>query len=59
MIPITDAISFAPELLLSFQGAKDDDESLKLNYLNIPLMGKYHITEEIAVEFGPHIGLLL
>lgn len=60
-ILISETFSFQPELLFSAQGIKDDefDEKIKLNYLNIPLMGKYYISEGFSLEAGPQIGLLL
>lgn len=59
-IPISETFSFQPELLYSAQGIKDDefDEKIKLNYLNIPLMGKYYVAEGFSLEAGPQIGFL-
>lgn len=48
-----------PEFLIQFQGADIGAGNLNLLYAHLPLMGKYHITEQIAVEFGPQIGFLL
>ncbi|MFS4493988.1 porin family protein [Maribacter sp. 2308TA10-17] len=50
-----------PELIVQFQGAANIGASVDLNlfYLHIPIMGKYHITDAIAVEFGPQVGFLL
>jgi len=48
-----------PELLISFQGADIGPGNLNLTYLHLPLMAKYHITDEIAAEFGPQIGVRL
>jgi len=48
-----------PEFLVQFQGADIGAGNLNLLYVHLPLMGKYHITEQIAVEFGPQIGFLL
>ncbi len=56
---LTDALYFQPEAILSFQGADLGAGNLKLVYFHIPLMGKYHITNEIAVEVGPQLGILL
>ncbi len=53
-IPISEKISFQPELLYSGQGS-----SVALNYLNIPLMGKYYLTKGLSLEAGPQIGFLL
>lgn len=58
-IPMTDKLSIQPELLFSSQGAKDGDASLIFNYLNIPVMGKYYVTEELSLEVGPQFGYLL
>lgn len=54
-----DGFYLQPELLFSLQGADVGLDNLNLLYLNIPLMGKYHITEQIAAEFGPQIGFLI
>lgn len=58
-IPITDEIYAQPELIVSFQGADIGNGNLNLVYVHIPLMGKYHITEQIAAEFGPQVGVVL
>lgn len=55
-----DSFYLQPEVVLQYQGAGiGGDEDLNLFYLHLPLMGKYHITEEFAVELGPQIGVLL
>lgn len=54
-----DGFYLQPELVFSLQGADVGLDNLNLYYLNIPLMGKYHITDEIAAEFGPQIGFLV
>ncbi len=51
-IPLSEKFSFQPELLYSSQ-------ALNLNYLNIPLMGKYYLTKGFSLEVGPQIGFLL
>lgn len=59
-IPISEKFSAQPELLFSSQGAKYEDEgSLNLNYLYVPLMGKYYVTDQLSLEVGPQIGYLL
>ncbi len=35
------------------------DDLVALNYLNIPLMGKYYLTKGFSLETGPQIGFLL
>lgn len=54
-----DGFYLQPELVFSLQGADVGLDNLNLYYLNIPIMGKYHITDEIAAEFGPQIGFLV
>ncbi|UUF14633.1 MULTISPECIES: porin family protein [Flavobacterium] len=53
-----------PELLYSTQGAKIDygignDFTVNLDYLNVPVLAKYYITDAFTVEAGPQIGFLV
>jgi hypothetical protein len=61
-IPISQSLYFGPEILYSIQGASfSDDEfdaSFKLNYIQIPLMVKYFVSEGFSLEAGPQIGFL-
>ncbi len=61
-ISITDKFSFQPEIMFSGQGfgfGKDTDDLMALNYLNVPLIGKYYVTKGLSLEAGPQIGFLL
>ncbi|MFG4004835.1 porin family protein [Flavobacterium aquidurense] len=69
-IPMVKNFALQPELLYSQQGSKtsfsDHDvtnsnykSTIKLNYLNIPVMLKYYIIKGFSVQAGPQIGLLL
>ncbi|MBA9072710.1 hypothetical protein GGR22_000836 [Flavobacterium gossypii] len=60
-IPISDKFSFQPEVMFSGQGYsfKDNDNLVALNYLNVPLMGKYYLTKGLSIEAGPQLGFLL
>ena len=66
-IVISEKFSVQPELIYSAQGSKstiedefDKDEiTLKLDYLNIPIMAKYYVTEGLSIEAGPQIGILM
>ena len=59
-IAISKKFSFQPELLYSGLGySLDDEDTASLNYLSIPLMGKYYITDGLSLEAGPQIGFLL
>lgn len=60
-IPISEKFSFQPEAMFSGQGYsfKDKDNVIALNYLNVPLIGKYYVTKGLSVEAGPQLGFLL
>ncbi|MBC2845101.1 porin family protein [Winogradskyella flava] len=61
-IKLSDKFSLQPELIYSGQGADTNtasEGSISLNYLNIPLIGKYYVTKRLSLEAGPQIGVLL
>ena len=62
-IPFTDKISLQPEVLYSSQGSKTNygfgtSADTKLDYIAIPIMGKYHIIAGLSGELGPVINIL-
>jgi len=62
-VPVDDKISIQPGLIYSSQGA-DYSESefsgtVNLDYLNIPIMGKFEVAEGFSVQVGPQVGILL
>lgn len=52
---LSDEFALQGELLFSQQGADD----FSLSYLNIPILAKYFVTEEISVHLGPQVGILV
>lgn len=56
---ISDKASFQPELLYSGQGYVGEDTKKKFNYINVPLLLKYYVAENISIEAGPQIGFLI
>ncbi|AFL82068.1 hypothetical protein Aeqsu_2615 [Aequorivita sublithincola DSM 14238] len=68
-IPLAGKFSVQPELLYSSQGSKYDTffgiqlwnnkEKVVLDYINLPIMGKYYIIKGLSVELGPQIGILV
>tara|TARA_R100000935_G_scaffold55682_2_gene85972 strand:+ start:66144 stop:66806 length:663 start_codon:yes stop_codon:yes gene_type:complete len=70
-IMLSDKFAVQPELLYSAQGAKIEDSDTqfgitvtetsktKLDYINIPIMGKFYVTEGLALEAGPQVGFLV
>ncbi|AXY74944.1 PorT family protein [Paraflavitalea soli] len=62
-IPLVDRFSLQPEFVFSRQGAKFDDEGddtkLRLNYLNVPVLGQYNDPSGFYAETGPQFGFLI
>lgn len=58
-IPVSAQFYLQPELLFSSQGYKLDNGNGILNYLNLPVIAKYYVTEQLSIEAGPQIGYLL
>ena len=65
-IPITNKLTFQPELIYSAQGSKSEgiidgynvDATLKFNYINVPMMFKYQVVNKFSLEAGPYVGFL-
>jgi len=70
-IVYSDKFSFQPELLYSAQGYDNDfsktvqtvtsseKESVKLDYISLPLMAKYFVSKGFSIEAGPQVGYLI
>jgi len=66
-IPLSDKVSFQPELLYSMQGLKEEindpgekyDGKTAVNYLNVPLNFQFVLVDKLFMEAGPQIGFLL
>lgn len=58
-IPLSEKFSFQPEIMYSRQGYTFNNNIVAMNYLNIPLMGKYYVAKGFSLEAGPQIGFLL
>lgn len=52
---LTQKLRLQPELQYSGQGNKDKD--LRVNYLQVPIIFKYNITDLINVQLGPQAGI--
>ena len=69
-IPVTDKLTIQPEILYSAQGSKsegplniegdiyDVKATLKMNYINVPVMFKYQVADKFSLEAGPYVGFL-
>ncbi len=58
-ISFCEKFAIQPELLFSIQEVMSDQYNSMLSYINLPVMAKYFVTEEISIEAGPQIGLLI
>jgi hypothetical protein len=62
-IPLMNSFFLQPELVYSAQGATatedGTDVSLNQNYLNIPVLAKFHHESGLFCETGPQMGFLL
>lgn len=58
---ISSTFSIQPELVYSSQGgkAKNADLHLRYNYINFPIMVKYFATDNLYLQAGPQVGLLV
>jgi len=60
---VTNEFSIQPELLYFLQDAiysesEGYDGKFKIDYLNIPIMGKYCVSGSLSIEAGPQVGFL-
>ncbi|MFV8364189.1 porin family protein [Flavobacterium sp. ZT3P35] len=71
-VKLSDKLALQPELLFSMQGTNIDefefsdgnqtfvvDASIKMSYINVPIMLKYYAAEKFNLEVGPQVGFLL
>ncbi len=61
---LSDIFAVQSEFIYSRQGARDkwDSEAgtvklkTRMNYLNIPILAKYYIIDDLSIDFGPQLG---
>ena len=66
-LPITDNIAFQPELLYTTKGSKVEynnafasgDVKLKLDYIELPLLFKFNLTENFNIQAGGYASYLV
>ena len=57
-IKVSDKFSVQPEILYSGQGVSFTGGKFELNYINVPIMAKYYVAKQFALEAGPQVGFL-
>lgn len=55
----TGKFGIQPELLYSRQGFTVNGESINLDFVTLPVMAKYYMTEKFNIGVGPYVGYLL
>ena len=59
-IHIKKHLAVQPELVFSMQGGKlNDNNKLKLNYLNLPVLVQYMFDQGFRLQTGPQIGFMV
>ena len=58
-IHINDQYAFQPEIYYSMQGAESGDISVRLDYINVPLLVQYMFDSGFRIQAGPQLGVLL
>lgn len=58
-IIVSDKISFQPELLFSSQGNVGKDTKQKYSYINVPLVLRYYVVDNLTIDAGPQLGFLV
>ena len=54
-----DKLAIQGDLLYSQQGAEFDGGSIDLNYVNVPVVLKYYVTENFNLQAGPQFGFIV
>ncbi|MEH0157340.1 porin family protein [Limibacter armeniacum] len=60
---MSEGVGIQPEVIYSQQGAKREENNVtvksRLNYLNVPVMLKFYLTDGFNLQMGPQVGFLL
>lgn len=55
---ISEKFHLQPEVLYSVEGGKTDDTDFGINYVKVPVLGKYKFNDEFSIQAGPYISVL-
>ena len=53
----TNKFSIAPEVVFAAQGGKSGNNTIHVNYVNIPLMFKFYVAPAFSIDLGPQLGI--
>jgi Outer membrane protein beta-barrel domain len=57
-IHVSPHFAVQPELVYSMQGGKRDNTTLRLNYINVPVLAQYMTNDGFRLQTGPQVGFL-
>lgn len=57
-IHVSEHFAIQPELVYSMQGGESPNSTLKLNYLNVPVLAQYMVNDGLRLQTGPQVGFL-
>ena len=66
-LPVSEAVAIQPEILYSSKGSKlaydnmiqgEGEYRFNLNYLELPVMGVFHLGDVFNIQIGPYISYL-
>lgn len=52
-----DKFAISPEVVFAAQGGKFNHQTFNVNYINVPVLMKYYINPNVAIDFGPQLGI--
>jgi len=55
---VSEKFKIQPELLYQGMGGSVDGETFKSEYINIPVLAQYAVTQNFKIEAGPQFGIL-
>lgn len=64
-VPVSDRFSIQPEVLYSAQGfdivRREDNSDIEhqLDYINVPVLAKFYLTDGLSLEAGPQVGFVV
>jgi hypothetical protein len=58
-LSVSDKFKIQSELLYQGMGGSFDGETFKSEYVNIPVLAQYAVTENFRIEAGPQFGILV
>lgn len=56
---VSEFFSVQPELLYSRKGFERQDSVYRLDYLDVPILAVFNITDNLSVHLGPQVGVMM